>query len=265
MSNKNLLEKYEEIYGDSKEDFFSRFVDGKDIIETDQVVWSSIDWSNKKVLDIGCGSGETAVGIANLGAKFVLGIDYSENAIKIANERYKENNLEFKKKSFKDFSLTNSNLFDVVISCGTLEHMDNPSDVLQKMLRMVNKDGKVILTSPYFVNLRGIIWMSLVLALDVPMSLTDKHFIFPFNIKDWLIGTDFELENTTYFDFDRANGKGMLTDMEKRLKNALNDANLPTNGVPKLMDWLKKVVKNESASLQRMNGSSALYFIGRKN
>ena len=90
MSNKNLLEKYEEIYGDSKEDFFSRFVDGKDISETDQVVWSSIDWSNKRVIDIGCGTGDTAVGIAKLGAKFVLGIDYSENAIKIANDKHKE-------------------------------------------------------------------------------------------------------------------------------------------------------------------------------
>ena len=264
MSNKNLQAKYQEVYRDGKEDFFSRFKDGKDISETDEVVWGSIDWSNKKVIDFGCGTGETAVGIAKLGAKFVLGVDYSENAIKIANEKHKESNLEFKEGSFEDIAITSSS-FDVIISCGTLEHMDNPSDVLQKMLRMVNNDGKIILTCPYFINLRGIIWMSLVLALDVPMSLTDKHFIFPFNIKDWLIGTDFELENTTYFDFDRANGKGMLTDMEKRLKNALNDANLPTNGVPKLMDWLKKVVKNESASLQRMNGSSALYFIGRKN
>ena len=142
--------------------------------------------------------------------------------------------------------------------------MDNPSDVLQKMLRMVNNDGKIILTCPYFINLRGIIWMSLALALDVPMSLTDKHFISPFNIREWLIGTGFELINTTYFDFDRANGKQMLADMEKRLNNALSDADLPIDGVPKLMDWLSKVVKDESTTIERMNGSSALYIIGRK-
>ena len=264
MSNKNLQEKYQEVYRDGKEDFFSRFKDGKDISEADEVVWSSIDWSNKKVIDIGCGTGETAVGIAKLGAKFVLGVDYSENAIKIANEKHKESNLEFKEGSFEDFAITTPSSFNLIISCGTLEHMDNPSDVLQKMLRMVNNDGKIILTCPYFINLRGIIWMSLALGLDVPMSLTDKHFISPFNIREWLIGTDFELINTTYFDFDRANGKQMLTDMEKRLNNALSDADLPTDGVPKLMDWLTKVVKDEPITLQSMNGSSALYIIGRK-
>ena len=140
MNNKNLQEKYQEVYRDGKEDFFSRFKDGKDISEADEVVWSSIDWSNKKVIDFGCGTGETAVGIAKLGAKFVLGVDYSENAIKIANEKHKESNLEFKEGSFEDFAVTSSS-FDVIISCGTLEHMDNPSEVLQKMLRMVNSDG----------------------------------------------------------------------------------------------------------------------------
>ncbi len=56
MSNKSLQEKYQEVYRDGKEDFFSRFKDGKDISETDEAVWSSIDWSNKKVIDIGCGT-----------------------------------------------------------------------------------------------------------------------------------------------------------------------------------------------------------------
>ena len=91
-----------------------------------------------------------------------------------------------------------------------------------------------------------------------------NSIISPFNIREWLIGTGFELINTTYFDFDRANGKQMLTDMEKRLNNALSDADLPTNGIPKLMDWLTKIVEDEPITLQSMNGSSALYIIGRK-
>ncbi len=264
MTNKNLQEKYEDVYKKGKEEFFSRFINGKDISETDEVVWKSTDWSNKKVIDVGCGTGETAAGIARLGANSVLGIDYSDNAIKIANDKHNIENLNFKVGSFENIKSSTSNLFDVVLSLGTLEHMDNPKAVLHEMLSMVNKNGKVILSCPYFINIRGIVWMTLALALDVPMSLTDKHFISPFDIREWLMGTGFELSKTTYFDYERANGELMLDDLDKRLKNALKDAELPVEGVPKLMEFLTNVVNHESNSLQAMNGSSALYIIDRE-
>ena len=40
-------------------------------------------YKNKKVLDVGCGSGDVAIGMSDLGAKSVLGIDYSDEAINI--------------------------------------------------------------------------------------------------------------------------------------------------------------------------------------
>ena len=117
------------VYKDGKEGFFSRFEDGVDISETDNAVWKAIDWSNKTVIDIGCGTGETASGIAKLGAELVVGVDYSENAIRLANSRHQENNLEFKVNSFEDIVNDNINKYDVLLSCGTLEHMDNPAEV----------------------------------------------------------------------------------------------------------------------------------------
>jgi ubiquinone biosynthesis O-methyltransferase len=262
MSNKNLKHKYEKVYKDGKEDFFSRFEDGVDNSETDNAVWKAVDWSNKTVIDIGCGTGETALGIAKLGAKLVVGVDYSENAIKIANSRHYEDNLEFKVNSFEDVANDNINKYDVLLSCGTLEHMDNPSEVLNKMLGIIKNDGMIVLTCPYFINFRGIVWMTLALGMNVPMSLTDKHFISPFDIRDWLLGTEFKLLNTTYFDFDRANGQPMIIDMKKRLMNAFRDAKLPNERIPQLIDWLSKVVEEEQESLRSMNGSSALYIIG---
>ena len=71
--------------------------------------------TNKKVIDIGSGTGETASGIARLGAKLVVGIDYSENAINIANTRHTESNLEFKVGTFEDLVLDNLNSFDEVL------------------------------------------------------------------------------------------------------------------------------------------------------
>lgn len=264
MSNQNLKQKYEKVYKDGKKDFFSRFENGIDISETDNVVWNSIEWKNKNVIDIGCGTGETAQGISRLGAKSVLGVDYSENAIKIAKSRHNEINLKFEVKSFQDVVSDKTNFYDVVISCGTLEHMDNPSDSLKSMIKILKNDGIIILTCPYFVNLRGIVWMTLALSLNVPMSLTDKHFISPFDIRDWLKDTGFHLSKTLYFDFERANSNHMIIDMEKRLNNAFKDSSLPTNQLPKLINWLKKIVEEEPSSIESLNGSSALYVVSRK-
>jgi len=150
MTNKKLQEKYEDIYKEGKEEFFSRFVNGKDISETNEGVWKCIDWSNKKVIDVGCGSGETAAGIAMLGANLVLGVDYSENAIKVANERHSIENLKFKVGSIKTIISSTSELFDVVISLGTLEHMDDPKMELREMLRILDKNGKAVFNMPIF-------------------------------------------------------------------------------------------------------------------
>jgi hypothetical protein len=106
--------------------------------------------------------------------------------------------------------------------------------------------------------------MTLALALGVPMSLTDKHFISPFDIKKWLHESDYALTNVTYFDHHLANGDKMLIDMEKRLHNALRDAELPVGKVPELMGWLTMLVKEEQSTLERMNGACALYLIEGK-
>ena len=262
MNNKSLKEIYENTYKVGKKSIFSRFDNGKDTSETNTIIWNAIDWSDKTVIDIGCGTGETVAGIANLGARSVLGVDFSLNALKIASDKYDMPNLTFKCASFPSDSLTiSSDLVDVIISCGTLEHMDDPKEALYKMINMLKRDGRIILTCPYFINLRGIVWMTLAILQDVPMSLTDKHFISPFDIREWLDGTGYKLTTVQTFDYDSANGALMIKDINKRLNNALRDAEITVKGVPKLVDWLEKVVNEEQDSLQSMSGALAMYII----
>ena len=117
---------------------------------------------------------------------------------------------------------------------------------------------------PYFINVRGIVWMSLALLLDVPMSLTDKHFISPFDIRKWLSGTGFNLVDIQHFDYERANGDTMLIDMKKRLENAMNDAGLKNDNVPVMIEWLSNLVREEQDVLGTMNGATALYIIKKE-
>ena len=55
------------------------------------------DIENKKIIDLGCGTGIFSVGAIILGAKKVIGIDIDKNSIEIAQKYAKENrlNIEF--------------------------------------------------------------------------------------------------------------------------------------------------------------------------
>jgi 2-polyprenyl-3-methyl-5-hydroxy-6-metoxy-1,4-benzoquinol methylase len=257
-STEKLRKLYEAVYAGGKEEFFSRFVNGRDISETDSFVWTALSYAGKRVLDVGCGTGETAAGIAGLGAISVTGIDYAQSAIEQANARHQADNLRFEVRSLDDWSEP----VDVVVSCGTLEHMERPDLELKKMVDLVKGRGEIALTCPYFLNLRGFVWMSLVLLLDVPMSLTDRHFISPFDIEDWLKGTSMRLVRAQSFDYELANGHFMLAGMNKRLKNALCDAGLPNDKVDTTLAWLEKVVTYEArTSPGRFGGANALYLI----
>ena len=46
-----------------------------------------ISWRNKKILDVGCGTGKLAYLISKKGGN-VKGIDYSKSAIKVAKKKY---------------------------------------------------------------------------------------------------------------------------------------------------------------------------------
>lgn len=257
-SNSRLQKLYEQVYQQGEDSFFSRFSSGRDDSENDDVVLAAVDWAGKSVLDVGCGTGHTAAAIARAGAKEVTGIDYAPTAVATANDMHHELNLRFEVLDIAGWTRP----IDVAISCGTLEHMDRPEETLRDLLRIVGPKGEVVITCPFFINIRGLVWMTLAKLFGVPMSLTDRHFISPFDIERWLEGTTHHLARTVAFDFDRANGRRMLEDMEKRLTNALRDAALPYTRVPDLISWLREVVAyHERAGAPSLGGRNALYYI----
>lgn len=98
----------------------------------------------KKVLDIGCASGELSVQMARNGAD-VTGIDLNADLLKQANEKEAFSNLVFKEGNMlnlkRDFQ---ENEFDAVICFGnTLVHLNSLDEVLQMLegVRYVLKPG----------------------------------------------------------------------------------------------------------------------------
>jgi len=263
MDEDKLMKFYDKIYKEDSKQFFSKYIDGNNISNTINEVLSCTRWKGKTVLDFGCGEGELAYMVSRKKASEVFGIDYSNAAIKIAKDKYHADNLHYDCLTLDHYD----NKVDVIVSCGTLEHLSNPSDTIRKFDKILNDGGELILTCPYFLNIRGFIWITLQKLLDVPMSLTDLHSLSDFDIESFIAKIpSLKLINVKTFDHEIANGRLMIIDMEKRLTNALDDANLSTSNIPSLLSWLEKVVElNDKKKNLNLCGSNALYYIKKNN
>lgn len=98
-----------------------------------------------KILDLGCGTGAATWYIAREGFS-AYGIDNSKTAIKIAKERFKNENLEceFKVGDFIKLDYLD-NFFDCAVDVASLQHnrIENLRKVLDETFRTLKPGGKI--------------------------------------------------------------------------------------------------------------------------
>jgi len=236
MKNIDLHEKYESIYTEGSLKYFS--ITGFSMSKL--IINLMPSWNNLDVLEIGCGEGRLAAMLSFAGAKKVDAIDYSIEAIKIAQKTLNLENVSF---SCTDYRTVNKR-YDVVVLQGVLEHFDNSFEALKYIIETnLKDDGRVILTTPSFLNPRGYVWMTLQLLFDVPMSLTDINFMCPFDFEEFCKDHGYTLEEIKSTDQDWGSGELSIIDLSKRLPNALRDAGMDNSKVNRLLEWLRKAVK----------------------
>lgn len=257
--NESLREFYDRIYEGGEENYFSKFKQGVDTSETNEIVLDLARWSGRTVLDVGCGTGSLLREILSQGALHVTGVDYSEKAVEIARARTAGQNASFITGSIFDASLDH---YDVVVSCGTIEHSDEPARFLEALSSRCTADGQIIITCPHFVNVRGFVWMALAKLHGVPMSLTDLHFLHPWEVESWCDELGLKVSRFVTFDYRRGNGVELVTDFEKRLTNALRDAGMENGKVPDYLQYLDRLVDYlERTPTLRLEGATAAYLI----
>lgn len=94
------------------------------------------------VLDVGCGSGAITADIAKRTSGKVVGIDISEHLIELAKKNYAHlSNLSFEVANINDY--VSSEKFDLVIAARTLQWVNNPAEIVQKMAGLLKKGGKI--------------------------------------------------------------------------------------------------------------------------
>jgi len=90
------------------------------------------------VLDVGCGTGVVAAGIAPRVAS-VTGIDHDASAIEAARQTHRAPNLAFEAGDAVAASLSPQRGFDVAILSHVVEHLDDPAALIGDLAASVNR------------------------------------------------------------------------------------------------------------------------------
>lgn len=251
--NKNLKQFYNKVYLKGEKKHFTIKRESASLSEIKEVL-KQVSWKGKKVLDVGCGTGLFAYNAAKKGA-IVLGIDFSTEAIEIANSQYNHKNLKFQSMDVNEIK----EKFDVIVSNGTLEHMDDPLKSLKLFKKHLTKNGCIITTSPNWSNPRGYMLMPLLLLFNAPITLADLHYFTPVDFKNFSKQLGMRLSWKT-FDKSWSHGDILIEDFKKRLPNVLRDSNLPNNkkNVDLLINWIQNNINKLNHDLPH-SGATGLY------
>ncbi len=125
--------RYFDEQGDSNREFWRRF-------------GASPCWDGKRVLEVGCGHGALSIEIAQAGAS-VLGVDLDEIRIDFANRNLAQrfphlvNCVTFQ--AVDAATLPPDQLFDVIVSKDTFEHVEDLTSLLKELSRRLAPGGQI--------------------------------------------------------------------------------------------------------------------------
>jgi len=104
--------------------------------------------SGKAVLDVGCGGGILSESMAEMGA-IVTGIDLGEKALKVAQLHSLESGakVDYQLLAVEELAENQPSSFDVVTCLEMLEHVPDPSSVINACAKLVKPNGHVFFST----------------------------------------------------------------------------------------------------------------------
>jgi len=135
---------------------------------------------NKLVLDAGCGAGQGSAYLSRSGARYVVGIDVSSEAIVYARRTFPQNNLTFVVMDALYLGFPD-HTFDLVTSIEVIEHLSEPDRYVAEIRRVLRDRGILVLSTPNKLissPTPGTIWPHHVKEFypDELYTLLTKHF-----------------------------------------------------------------------------------------
>jgi 2-polyprenyl-6-hydroxyphenyl methylase/3-demethylubiquinone-9 3-methyltransferase len=174
--------------------------------------------AEKKVLDVGCGGGILAESLAQRGAQ-VTGIDMGDAPLGVAKLHQLESGLsiDYQKSTAEDFAKQHENAFDVVTCLEMLEHVPDPSSVVQACAKMVKPGGHVFFST---INRNPKSFLFAIIGAEYVLRLLPRgtheyaKFIRPSELANWSREADLQVNQMTGLLFNPLTKKYRLSDSD---------------------------------------------------
>ena len=163
-----------------------------------------------KILDVGCGGGILCESLALRGAE-VSGIDMGEAPLSVARLHQLESNLtiNYKKITAEELAAQEPGTYDIVTCLEMLEHVPDPSKVIQACADLVKPNGDVYFST---INRNPKSYVFAIIGAEYVLQLLPKgthdynKFIKPSELASWArkAGLDWlEISGMTYNPFTK--------------------------------------------------------------
>ena len=157
--------------------------------------------AQRKLLDVGCGGGILAESLAQRGAD-VTGIDMGEAPLSVARLHALETgvNVDYRKIAAETLATEAAGQFDIVTCLEMLEHVPDPSSIVNACAQLVKPGGDVYFST---INRNPKAYAFAILGAEYLLKLLPKgtheysKFIRPSELAKWLRQSGLELQDIT--------------------------------------------------------------------
>jgi 2-polyprenyl-6-hydroxyphenyl methylase/3-demethylubiquinone-9 3-methyltransferase len=182
-----------------------------------------LDWidqlasiKGKRVVDVGCGGGILAESMARRGAN-VLGIDLADKPLKVAQLHAMEAgvaNLDYRSVAVETLAVEQAGQFDVVTCMEMMEHVPDPSSVVQACANLVKPGGWVFFST---INRNPKSFLFAIVGAEYVLKLLPKgtheygRFIRPAELARWIREAHLDLAQFKGMEYNPLTGRYWLS------------------------------------------------------
>jgi 2-polyprenyl-6-hydroxyphenyl methylase/3-demethylubiquinone-9 3-methyltransferase len=160
----------------------------------------SVDLRNLNIVDIGCGGGILVESMAAAGAK-VTGIDMAEGPLAVARLHQIESQVEadYRQATAEELAAEQAGQYDVVTCLEMLEHVPDPSLVVQSCAELVKPGGHVFFST---INRNPKAFLFAIVGAEYLLKLLPagtheyRKFIRPSELESWARLAGLELKSS---------------------------------------------------------------------
>lgn len=173
-----------------------------------------LDWidrlaglQGKRVLDVGCGGGILSDSMARRGAD-VLGIDLASRALKVAQLHALEAgtpNIDYREVAVETLAAEQPGSFDVVTCMEMMEHVPDPSSVVEACTRLLKPGGWVFFST---INRNPKSFLFAIVGAEYVLKLLPRgtheyaRFIRPSELAQWCRAARLDLVQTRGMEYN---------------------------------------------------------------